>query len=121
MLLGGKQPHQIDDALVPVYTAQGTEVGLVFAGQHENVALCDQFFRRGTEQLGDVRNLFLDIDLVRSHQLGQRDVVIVDADLEAFADHRFYEINDRAFAQVVGAFFEGQSEKSERTAFEGHQ
>src|SRR6185295_5615570 len=61
-------------------------------------------------QGGEMRNLLLDVLLVRADEPRQRDVPVVDLELQSFAEQRFREDDDRAFAEVVGARLETEAE-----------
>ena len=79
-----------------------------------------QVFQFGFEQIGDVRDSGQHKSLVAAVNLLQPDMRIVDPDLATLADQVLQQRNHRTFAQVVGVFFERQTEYAEPCAWQIH-
>src|SRR6476620_3946285 len=78
---------------------------------HENdVGIGYGVVQRLPHQPGNVRNGLIDVPKVRSMKPRQRDVFVVDRDVEPLADQHLDELGGRALAQVVRPDLEGQTE-----------
>ena len=64
-----------------------------------------------------MRNLRFDVVLVRTVDTGVFDVAVVDAQVVTLADQHFRQFDQRAFAQVVGAGLEAQTEQGDFAFF----
>ena len=73
----------------------------------------DDLVERVAQQRGEVRDLPLDVVLVRPDQPRHRDVPIVDLQRAALAEQRLGQDDDRALAQVVGARLEAEAEQAD--------
>src|SRR5580658_7505864 len=60
-----------------------------------------------------MRNVIQDEVAVGSDQAGELHVLVVDAEIESFADQAFDDLDHRALAQIVGAFLETEAEHAD--------
>ena len=65
------------------------------------------------QQLRDVRDFRVDVVLVGTHDSGMVDITVENLQRVALADQQFRQVDQRAFAQVIGTGFERQTEQAD--------
>src|SRR5262245_5461104 len=98
--------HQIQDALVRRHELERTLELVAVVADDQHLGVRDDLGGAAAHQPIEVWDLLLDVLLVRTDELGERHVRVVDADVVALPEQGFDDLDERALAQVVGAALE---------------
>src|SRR5438309_4249829 len=81
--------------------------------EHDDVAKTNNLADSLAQQRADVRDYFIDVLAIRTHQATERHVIVPDLHLAAFRDQPFDELYCRALAQVIGTSLETEPEDTD--------
>ena len=90
-----RQPDEIHDDLIGPAAVDRLGEFRRLGPDDDDLGLVDDLLDRVAEQRGEVRDLLLDVLLVRADEPRERDVLVVDAEAAPLAEQRFREDDDR--------------------------
>nr|GEX25324.1 hypothetical protein [Tanacetum cinerariifolium] len=105
------EAHQVNHALASWRVVGECTEALVAVAQDDHVGFVDDCVEIRVQQRGNVRDLGLDVVLVRTVDAGVFDVAVEDAQVVAFTDQHFSQLDQWAFAQVIGTGLEAQTQQ----------
>src|ERR1700734_1183833 len=98
--------NEIDDQLARTQML-GQDLPLhATSSDDHHLGVLNHWLEAGAEKRANVRNNFLDVLPVGADEMTQRDVVVPDLDLAAFAEQPFHQLHLRTLAQIVGGRLE---------------
>src|ERR1051325_10077741 len=100
---------QVNDDRVPAQLRDALGNAVAIAREQENLRVLDQFIERADHPAGEMRDVFLDVIPVRAGDAGGFDAGVVYFQVVTLADEMLGDEDDRAFAQIVRAWLEGQT------------
>src|SRR6266542_1907945 len=104
-----RQAHQVDD--VPAVAAvQSIDVFGSARADDADLGVRDESRGVGYEQRREMRKAALDVLPVRAHEARERDLGVVDPQVEALAQQPFAQLDEGTLAQVVGERLEREPE-----------
>src|SRR5689334_5746860 len=101
---------EIDELLILSQSLDDAAKLFSLVADDDHVRIAQHAVDSGAHQLRNVRYLALDVFLVRADESRERNVAVVQRELESFADQRFDQRHHRRLAQIVRAGFETKTE-----------
>ena len=95
--------------MTAVYSRFNRPELISFVSNDNHIAVVNYLIDTAAHQLRNVGYLAFDILLIRAKQLSQRNVTVVDRQLESFADQRFDQRHHGLLPQIVRARFKTES------------
>src|SRR5688572_22177649 len=107
------EANEVDERLPVPHPGRNTPVRRMTIRDHDRLGAQHHVLGLVAHQAIEVRNLALQVEPVRPHELRHVDVGIVEEYFVALAHEGTHHAHDRALAQIVGSRLEGQTEDAD--------